>query len=496
MMLKFTQGAVRAKYCFFLSLLILTSCADKGEVFQGGLCIEHITVIDAKNGLLPDRTVVIQEGKISQVVSSKDLKLSSVNQVVDGRGKFMIPGLWDAHVHFAYQEELAPTMLKLFMAYGITSVRDTGGEINFLKKLKDACAEKPTETPRIMIAGPLIDGLPTVYDGSDPGHPPLAVGANSVEDAVRIVDQLDSIGVDFIKAYEMLTPEQFKAVIARAHEKGLKVTGHVPLSMDVVSASNVGLNSMEHLRNLEMSMASGSDNLLKERLDMLEHGKQGHGGKLRSAIHSAQRMWSLENSDSVEVNKVLSVLAKNQTWQIPTLTIDVFDAYKTFATPSWQESFKYLPSHIEQRWKTEIADLVAGGQDPSIKEYADWMVNMIGEIHKAKIGIMAGTDCPIYYLTPGLSLHEELALLVKAGLSPLEAIETATLKPAQYFDLEKELGLIEEGMLADLLILDANPLTDIRNTTEINAVVKQGRMYTRQELDAMLEELDFTLSNS
>jgi imidazolonepropionase-like amidohydrolase len=305
---KATQDVIKnTEYFIFLLLLTMASCTGNGEVFQDSLCINHITVIDAKNGMLPDMTVIIQEGRISHVKSSKDLKLSPANKIIDGSGKYMIPGLWDAHVHFAYNEELAPSMLKLFIAYGITSVRDTGGDIGFLKALKEACSKKPTETPRVMIAGPLIDGIPTVYDGSDPGHPPLSIGVNSVEDAVQAVDRLDSIGVDFIKAYEMLTPEQFRAIIDRSHEKGLKVTGHVPLSMDVISASNAGLNSMEHLRNLELSMASDANSLLKKRLKLLAQGKLDHGGKLRSKFHSAQRINSLENSDSIQIKNVLAV---------------------------------------------------------------------------------------------------------------------------------------------------------------------------------------------
>ena len=149
--------------------------------------------------------------------------LSPNNEIIDGKGKFLIPGLWDAHVHFAYIEELAPSMFDLFLAYGITSVRDTGGEISFVKKWKDQALEHPTTSPRVMIAGPLLDGHPNVYDGSDPGHPPLSVGLKSVDAVIEKIDELVQQEIDLLKAYEMLTPEQFKAVMDTNKEQIIRM---------------------------------------------------------------------------------------------------------------------------------------------------------------------------------------------------------------------------------------------------------------------------------
>ncbi len=458
------------KFLVYSSLLIL-SCNSSEVHFENALCIENITIIDPISGEQEHQTLIIQEGKISQIIPSDEISLSAENTIINGEGKYIIPGLWDAHVHFAYMEELAPDMYNLFLENGITSVRDTGGKIEFVKYWKDQALKDPTNAPRIMMAGPLLDGTPNVYDGSDPGHPELSVELKSVEDVAEQIEYLDSLGVDFLKAYEMLSPEQFKKAMSIAKKKGLKVTGHVPLSMDVISASNEGLNSMEHLRNLELSCASNWEELLESRQSMLANGINEAGGSLRSKIHAAQRINAIDQFDSAQTQKVLNALAKNQTWQIPTMAL-----YETI-TNRPVESFKTLPTKISEDWHNKYEIYSNAPAQPDRLKYSKWQSEMISKVHNAKIGIMAGTDTPIGLLVPGRSLHDELRLLVGAGMTPLEAIKTATYNPAKYFNMEDELGRVQEHMWADLVVLDENPLLDITNTLKINTVIKQGKIY-------------------
>ncbi|WP_405414094.1 amidohydrolase family protein [Maribacter sp. Asnod1-A12] len=474
---------------FILTSLIFLECKDSGIIFKDGLIIENISIIDPEIGLQENQTIVIQNGKIIQVSPSNDFRLSEVNTIIDGTGKYLIPGLWDTHIHFSYIKELAPNMFDLFLANGITSVRDTGGDIDFVRKWKEKSLSDPKNSPRVMIAGPLLDGTPNVYDGSDPGHPPLSVGLQSQEDLINEVNELDSLGVDFLKAYEMLTSEQFKTIARLGKEKGLKVTGHVPLSMDVISASNAGLNSMEHLRNLELSCASNSDELLKQRRDLLLLGRDDKGAALRSSIHNKQRETAIKNYDKNKAKEVLSVLAKNDTWQIPTLALSTGFVKRHFNKAEWQESFNYIPKEIAKNWLESIDKINQMEITPFRQEYSDWLIAMTGNIHNTGIEIMAGTDTPIFFLTPGRSLHQELVMLVEAGLTPLEAIKTATVNPAKYFNLEKELGNIKKNHWADLIILDANPLEDINNTRSINAVIKQGNYFDKAALDEMMKQL-------
>jgi hypothetical protein len=475
---------------FFLTIVFLIGCQPAEILFEDALCIENISIIDPVKGLQDNQTVIIKAGKIHKVVSTDELRLAPENEIIDGTNKFIIPGLWDTHVHFAFIEDLAPRMFDLFMAYGITSVRDIGGEIGFMKEWKERSLSNPTSAPRVMIAGPLLDGMPNVYDGSSVGRPPISVGLHKVDDVVKKVHQLDSLGVDLLKAYEMLAPDQFVAITRLGREKGLKVTGHVPLSMDVISASNAGLNSIEHLKNIEMSCASNADELLKKRREMLALGKNDPGGVLRSRIHQAIIPIALDNYDESKEQEVLEVLAKNQTWQIPTLTINVGSTKRFYASEEWKESYQYLPDSLEKRWTTNVDRMMRDGPSDLNRRFSKWKLEIVDKMHKTGIEMMAGTDTPVGHLIPGLSLHEELALLVEAGLSPLDAIKTATLNPARYFNLENELGSIKENMWADLIILDANPLENINNTKRIYAVLKQGKYFDRNELDEILERLN------
>ena len=477
-------------YLTLLFLLFTFSCSPTGELFENAICIQNINTIDPNEGLKENQTIIIREGRILKIASTSELSLDPANNIVDGTGQYMIPGLWDAHVHFSFMEELAPMMLDLFLAYGITSVRDTGGRIEFVKVWKDKALANPTTAPRVMIAGPLLDGMPNVYDGSDPGHPPLSVGLPTVTDVAEQIDLLHSQGVDLLKAYEMLTPDQFATVIEKAKEKGLKVTGHVPLSMDVIAASNGGLNSMEHMRNLELSMASNADELLAQRKKLLEEGKGKPGGVLRSSIHQAQRATAIQNYDEEKAAAVLEVLATNQTWQIPTMALNTLRTTKPFRKQAWQESFQYLPDTISSQWNKTIDFMIDSSEVSDFqRQHADWMMNMIKKVHESEIGIMAGTDTPIGFLTPGYSLHEEMNVLVEAGISPIEVLKSATYNPAAYFNMENELGSIKETFLADLLILDANPLEDINNTLKIKSVIRNGELHDRLALDKILERL-------
>lgn len=287
----------------------------------------------------------------------------------------------------------------------------------------------------------------------------------------------------------MLTPEQFEAVTKRAKALGLKVTGHIPLSMDAIAASG-GMNSMEHLRNIEMSCADDWLGLKEQRLSLLYDGQKDPGGILRSRIHTAQRTRAFETQNEEFTDKVLDALYENKTWQVPTLALLTASSERPFLTPEWQESFKYLPADIESNWKKGITDFTANPVTEAQKSYTKWAENMVGKMNDKGITFMAGTDCPIFFLTPGRSLHEELVKLVDFGLSPLQAIEAATSKPAEYFGLQDELGLISEGMIADLLILDANPLDDIKNTLKLNTLIKDGKVYDRDKLDRLLNALD------
>ncbi|MDB4505881.1 MAG: amidohydrolase family protein [Saprospiraceae bacterium] len=476
-------------FVFFGILFFLSSCKNGNSKLVEGYLIQDINIVDAKKGLQEGMDVVLKDNRIIQVSPHHKNNFFPKEKIFNGKGKYVLPGLWDTHVHFAYEKDIAPAMFKLFLVNGITSVRDTGGKLDLVKPWKIKAESDPENAPRVMIAGPLLDGYPVVYDGSSSKRPPLGTGIKNAEDAKKRVLDLIDAGVDNIKAYEMLSPESFKAIVASANSKGLKVTGHIPLRMDAITASNAGMNSMEHLRNLEMSMSTDADRLLSSRRKLMDEGRNDPGGILRSRLHKAQRMHAVENQDPQKRREVLRVLAKNNTWQVPTLTIVTASTCYFPSNEAWRENFKFLPDSASLRWRKRALEFKPPAPDADAFKYAKWAHEIVKDISDAEVGIMAGTDCPIFFLTPGFSLHEELVLLVKSGLTPLQAIEAATIRPAQYFNMDNELGLVEKGMLADLLILDKNPLEDIKNTQKINAVIRDGKWYNRKDLDNILREL-------
>lgn len=467
-------------------LFQIIACSNEGLFFEDAYVIENVGIIDPIDGLELNMSVVIKENKILDIFKTREIVLSPKNKVHKGTNKFIIPGLWDSHIHFAFEKDLATSMPNLFLYHGITSLRDTGGEFDFVNKFKQEAISNPKTKSRVKIAGPLIDGKFNVYDGSNIYFPKLSIQNIDNNQLERNVRLLIDKKVDFLKAYEMLSPSQFKMLSNLAKENNLKLTGHVPLSMSVIEASNLGLNSMEHLRNLELSMTKMSEKLFQERKNLLLNKSSIKGSELRSLIHSKQRMKSINDLDSIKINNVIDALIKNDVWQIPTLILYKNFANKTFKNPDYLQFLNLLPEERKEVWIKKI-NAIDNVINKDVVEYTVWSKKMVDFMHDRGISFMAGTDTPIGFLIPGLSLHQEIQELYESGLSELEAIQTATINPAKYFNLENSLGRIKSGFIADLIILDKNPLESISNTKSIHAVIKEGHLMNRSYLDSLMK---------
>ena len=467
-------------------LFQIIACSNEGLFFEDAYVIENVGIIDPIDGLELNMSVVIKENKILDIFKTREIVLSPKNKVHKGTNKFIIPGLWDSHIHFAFEKDLATSMPNLFLYHGITSLRDTGGEFDFVNKFKQEAISNPKTKSRVKIAGPLIDGKFNVYDGSNIYFPKLSIQNIDNNQLERNVRLLIDKKVDFLKAYEMLSPAQFKILSNLAKENNLKLTGHVPLSMSVIEASNLGLNSMEHLRNLELSMTEMSEKLFQERKNLLLNKSSIKGSELRSLIHSKQRMKSINDLDSIKINNVIDALIKNDVWQIPTLILYKNFANKTYKNPDYLQFLNLLPEERKEEWVKKI-NAIDNVISKDVVEYTVWSKKMVDFMHDRGISFMAGTDTPIGFLIPGLSLHQEIQELHESGLSELEAIQTATINPAKYFNLENSLGRIKSGFIADLIILDKNPLESISNTKSIHAVIKEGHLMNRSYLDSLMK---------
>ena len=474
------------KNCTLVFLFFnIISCSNQVTIPEDSYVIKNISIVDPIDGLQSNKHVVITDDIITMILDNDDEIIAKDDNTIDATGKYLIPGLWDAHIHFSFDTSLAPYMPGLFLAHGITSVRDTGGPIDFVVRMKDLSLKDSIKNPNVYIAGPLIDGTPNVYNNSSPSFPLLSIENNDIIEIESNVLGIVDKEVNFLKAYEMLTENQFLALMRIAKKRNLNVTGHIPLSMTLFSAIDSGLNGIEHLRNLALSVASNSDELYKERLELLKNPDDLPGSDLRSLIHSKQRMRALDSIDYNKFEEAADLLVSKNVWQTPTLFLYRNFSRKIFKDPSFIKELNKLPSQTKQKWIKEISDIDTI-VDKSGLRYSKWLEEATGKLHKKNVPFMAGTDTPIGYLIPGRSLHIELEVLVESGFSNLEAIKSATVNPATFFGLEDKVGQIKSGHKADLVILNSNPLDMIRNTQDISAVIKNGHLLSRKSLDSLM----------
>jgi len=373
------------------------------------------------------------------------------------------------HVHLAFGDWFPGAQeisLQLFVANGVTGVRDMGSELDIVQRWRNDIEAGRLVGPRIYTSGPMLDGPTPRF--------PSSIAVITAEDGRRAVADLKRGGADFIKLQSLIPRDAVFAIAEEARKEGIPFEGHVPDSVRANEMSAAGMKSFEHLIGIFEGSSAAEDDFLK--------GKKTEGRFL--ATYDAARAASLA-----------ATLAKNQTWQCPTLVwerggnlIDVTDFGKDTRA-------KYVPASWKTKtWKRFTDEIIQGyGTDdlPTRKKFLDKELEVVGMLHKTGVRFLAGTDTPAgVYVFPGFSLHEELQRFVAAGFTPLEALQTATINPARFFGLENQLGAIERGKLADLVLLSANPLEDIANTQKIAGVVVNGRYFNRAELDQMLGRVE------
>ena len=466
-------------YLFYSFLILAFLLASSLISASQRVIIKNVNLIDAASPFRENMTVVLQGGVIRLIEksSSKIINIKKTDNIIEAEGKFLIPGLWDAHVHLTFIPELDyKTAYDLFLSNGITSIRDTGGVLSKLKPAIDYANENPDTTPRLFYSGPLIDGNLRVYKGKEPGFPELSIGVHEKTDIESIVNALVEQGVTFLKTYEMLSAKSFFELLEIAKQKNLRVTSHIPLSIDLMEAIDAGLDGMQHIRNLDLACAKNAEEILVHRQKLLRNLESLPGSALRAKIHQSQRFVAIRNVDEEQCNKIIKHLAANKVFQTPTLTINTVGSKRYFADSKWRDTYKFLPSKVYKNWQIDSINLAKKPVSENDKIFADWSMKIVGLFNKSGVKIIAGTDTPIGFLTPGYSLHKELELLVEAGLTPLQALRSATITPAEFFNLENKIGTIDTGKYADLVILNANPLVSIKNTQNIHMVISKGKI--------------------
>ena len=454
----------------FLFLLHIQTFAEARVIISNG------TLIDGHNPDRPNMTMIISGDEILSIQPSAEaFDIEPNDHLIDATNKFIIPGLWDAHVHLTFIPDLDHvTSYRLFVSQGITSIRDTGALITKLQPAIDYVEANPGITPRLFFSGPLIDGKDRVYKGEEPGFPNLSIGIDEQDNVEDTVDRLVSDGATFLKSYEMLSQPTYLELLRIAKKKNLRVTGHIPLSIDLTEAVKAGLGGMQHIRNMDLACSNNAESMHEIRQVKLQNKDGIPGSALRTAIHQAQRFPSIANYDQARCEKIIQLLSDYGVYQTPTLTINTYDAKRYFADPNWRKNYNHLPDSVRKRWEQES---ILAAKEPVSENgliFQEWSMKLVELFDDNEVKILAGTDTPIGYLTPGFSLHKELELLVEAGLSAKAALRAATLSPAEFFNLESTMGTLDEGKVADILILNQNPIENIQHTQDIFRVIVKG----------------------
>jgi imidazolonepropionase-like amidohydrolase len=420
---------------------------------EEALAVTHVTLIDVSNGRLRENvTVLMRGGRIAEVGRSAGVRVPQGAQVIDGRGKFLIPGLWNMHVHSVSQEEARRAFPKL-LAQGVTGIRDMGAPPDDVLRLRRETRDGVTVGPHMMVAGPLLEGpLPPKLAAM-----PMLRAVNTAGDAAGTVRNLKQAGVDYIKVDGSLPRDTYFAVAAAAKRQRIPFAGHVPPWIGAAEASDAGQRSVEHLGGPHYAVLLGCSTretdlgaelaaIMRREIEAVFEGKDPEPGELRAAV-------TREVLESYSEPKAAALFARfrgNGTWQVPTLKA------------------------IRGLWnRTDLsAEDRAFGEKMKQKE-----LDVVAAMSRADVRILAGTDGPLPDAGP--ALHEELALLVKAGLTPLGALQAATRNPAEFMGKLDRYGSIEAGKAADLVLLRGDPLAHIDNTRSVEATVLGGRLVRR-----------------
>ena len=391
---------------------------------------------------VPDSVVVIEKGRIVEAGPKSRVKIPSGAQKVDARGKTILPGLWDMHAHFE-QVEWGP----IYLAAGATTVRDCGNEFEFITAVRDAVASGHGLGPRLLLAG--------IVDGTGPS----AIGVERVdtpEQAKMWTDKYHDAGFQQMKIYSSVKLEEVKDVAEEAHRLGMTVTGHVPIGLNAYQTIEAGQDQINHIPYIVDIMVP----TLPADASRLDHANGAANLDLNS--RAAQ--------------KAIAFLVQHGTVVDPTLALFEFFSAST-AKPA--ASIEPGVLKVAPELQAILADVGPPSPQAEIREkvFAKELA-VVGALHKAGVPIVAGTDQTV----PGHSLHREIELYVQAGFTPMEAIQAATIMPARVMGLDKEIGTVEAGKRADVIILDGNPLESIRNIRKVEFVITNGIMYNCAEL--------------
>ncbi len=423
--------------------------------------ITNVSVIDVIRGeAVPGQTVLMDGETIAAVLPAASFKPAKEATLIDGTGKFVMPGLFDAHVHYVDPDSFGPLMI----ANGVLFVREMGNVTENVIALRDGLNAGETLGPEMICTGAIIDGDPPVWPFSEPCDAP--------EEARAAVRKLHAAGVNQIKVYSRLQREVYLAAVDEARMVGLKAVGHIPHECTIYDAIKAGQASNEHMMMVEKIIVES----LPPGTDLGEDQTAGMWPSLR--------FWTFyPKADNAAVSRHLRRLAESEMVQCPTLVVSAGIASIASGNADQDPRYAYVPYQLRAFWGGEQY------QDFGRAMEAAWphMKSMVGDLHGAGATLMIGTDLANPFVYAGFSVHDELKHFVEAGVSPADALRAATIIPARFMGVQYRLGTVEPEKAASMVLLTANPLDDIGNTSEIDSVWLRGKHYDRAALDGLLK---------
>ena len=450
---------MRIRLCTLLLLVAVAAPATAED-----LLLKNVNVVDVDAGsVIAGRSVILSDGHIKEIGAQESVRAPAGARVIDGSSRYLMPALWDMHTH-----PMEPEALSMLVANGIGGTRIMWGLPHHLEwRARVELGE--LLGPRLLIAGPIIEGVPPAQAASVVDTEGRRL-VKTFAEGVAEVRRQKIAGFDYIKVYNNIPLDAYQGLVAEAKRLGMPVVGHVPFAAGIRGALAARQKSIEHLRGYIEKLVPAD-------------------APIQPGIDMRSRTLAWEYADLSRIPQLVRATRDAGAWQCPTLGTSIYTAPSSaieryLATPEAEYLDPQTRAAFRHRGRVKWLSNFTEADFERATRANEKQAVLLRAMHVAGVPLLAGTDSNSF----GFSLHRELEALVAVGLSPGEALQTATTNPARFAGLEKEVGRVAAGYAADLVLLDANPFQDIRNTSRINAVILRGQLLDRAALDAMLEK--------
>lgn len=463
------------KRCSFVvfSIACLASCKNNAAIHYD-VALTNVNLIDLETGRINTMHVYLKEGRIALLDTVHLNTNVKAGQTIDANGKYAVPGFWDNHVHFRGGDSLVAAnknFLKLFLANGITTVRDAGGDLTphvleWNKAIKNGILDGPT----IFTSGPKIDGPNATWDGS--------LEVENEQHIQNALDSLEKIPVDFVKLYDsQISAENYLKTIEMAEKRGMITSGHMPFTVTLNETIDAGIDAIEHLYYV-MKGSSTDEKGITEKLRKKEIG-----------FWDAMPLLQNSYSDSTAFN-TFEKLKTNKVFVVPTLHIGHTLSYLDEEDHTTDPYLNYMSPGIIQTYQGRINSAKRASEKAIAdrKKLDSFFQQLAASLHTNGVSLLAGSDSGAFnsYTYPGISLHQEFEAMVAAGIPPLDALRTSAYNGARFLKKDQEYGTVSEGKIADIVLLNSNPLENIKNTTDIFMVINHGEIHDQEALNQLL----------